>query len=110
MKKGYRQGDVFITETKSLETEIKSTHFYNGWKKRENPVVREGEVTGHAHKMVGDFELFEQWGQELTAIVGPKGANMVHEEHGTLELKPGTYFIGFQREYDEAEKIRRVMD
>ena len=33
-------------------------------------------------------------------VKAKKGAKIVHEEHGTIELEPGLYEVIRQREYD----------
>lgn len=96
------QGDVHIWKIASVPATAT---------KRESRVVREGEVTGHAHRIVGDaVEVYESNGR-LMAVVSGDGVSLVHEEHGPVVLEPGTYEFGPTFEYDyETEESRQVQD
>lgn len=71
-----------------------------------------GEATGHMHKLFGGkFELREhpqtktRWLKVVTPVM------LKHQEHTPIEINPGLYRIGIQREYDPFEKIaRQVQD
>lgn len=97
----WRQGDVFIIATDKLPVDLKP----------RPPVLAEGEVTGHAHRLragsaaqvLGDSKgslfLFVE-GDEIT---------IEHEEHGPVTIPRGGYIVRIQREYHPKE-IRRVID
>jgi len=78
---------------------------------RENGVVAYGEVTGHAHRVIGEATVFEAAADRL--IIEVTGtAELVHDEHATVPaevLTPGVYEVVGQREYSP-EAIRRVTD
>jgi hypothetical protein len=97
----WRQGDVFIIATPQLPA--------NGCQERR-PVLAEGEVTGHAHRIAdpASGRVFSV-GQELYLEVLGESATIVHEEHGPITLPRGGYTVRIQREYSP-EEIRRVMD
>jgi len=97
----WRQGDVFIIATPKLPA--------NGRQDRR-PVLAEGEVTGHAHRIAdpASGRVFSV-GPELYLEVVGESATIVHEEHGPITLPRGGYTVRIQREYSP-EEIRQVMD
>ena len=98
----YRHGDVMIASTESIPEEAK---------KRNDLVLAYGEITGHAHRVESDShaELYEL--EDLLFLeVFDSTARVVHEEHNTIELKPGRYRVWRQREYDPNEWERTVED
>lgn len=102
--KMYRQGDVLFKEVRSVP---------EGGKVRPSGHVLEGEVTGHIHR-VDERQLDEaqvlECGAGLFLNVGAEGGvSIVHEDHNTLVLPPGSYEIVRQREYSP-EEIRNVAD
>lgn len=78
-------------------------------KKLNHNRLAEGEVTGHAHRVIGKSELFEaDRGIDLSAKVK---VVIRHEEHGPITLVPGDYETGIVREMDHfAEEARNVID
>ena len=68
-------------------------------------ILAEGEVTGHAHRMIGPVRLFEA-GDDVY-MRAPKRITLAHEEHGTQTVEPGTYRIGRVQEYDYDESEAR---
>ena len=130
-QQGLRQGEILFIPIQLENGEIKEKVLKSLTRRADN-VIREGEVTGHKHEVVGNAIMFEgsrlangtllyAWEQanndkELTI---PKGDmfldannNVVikHPEHADLKLDKGQYIIRIQREYDEAERFRRVAD
>lgn len=87
-------------------------------------IIARGEVSGHAHIITGDVEMFELNGQ-VFAVVGKDGAYHQHYKEAmitekTFEAKgnisncdhtkdcpiaPGIYAIGLDRQYDPHEGI-----
>jgi uncharacterized cupin superfamily protein len=98
-----QQGDVNITITK----------IPTGAKKRQdnNAMVREGEATGHFHKIVGtDFEMLEL-GDQIFARILSGDCSIVHEEHKPIELPVGDYEFTPTHEYDHfLEESKEVKD
>lgn len=102
-----RQGDVGLAARPHLGGNIPDA----------KPVPREdgriilahGEVTGHAHAIVGDgVDLLETPdGRRFLQLVAPQ--ELTHEEHGTINLPEGTYEVIRQSEYSP-EAIRNVAD
>ena len=103
----YRQGDVFVEKVKALP---KSARLVD--RKDKRIVLAYGEATGHAHAIHESFvELYEDdngiyW---LRIPEGKNLATLVHEEHDTINLKPGIWRVNRQREYSP-DKIRVVYD
>ena len=96
----WRQGDVFIVATGALPAGLKP----------HRPVLAEGEVTGHAHRLQGGADA-QVWssGAELYLEVSGAEATITHDEHHPVTLPQGAYEIRIQREYHPKE-IRRVVD
>ena len=74
-------------------------------------VLAHGEATGHAHAIVEQGVRFfreDGAGAGLLRIPGG-GAQVVHEEHATIQLPKGLYRVIRQREFD-AGMARFVAD
>ncbi|HEX8221811.1 MAG TPA: hypothetical protein VF914_21665 [Chloroflexia bacterium] len=100
----YRQGDVALVRLPegSVPTGAQSV--------RENGriILAHGEVTGHAHEVVGgEAELWEAAG--LRYLTVERISELTHQEHGTITVHPGVYEVRRQREYSP-EEIRQVAD
>ncbi|MEU3533746.1 MULTISPECIES: hypothetical protein [Streptomyces] len=97
----YRQGDVLIVPvaeeavppgTDRLPRQPRDT--------RGRLVLALGEVTGHAHAVVGPGSLVRETGPFGTAYLHlPDGGRVVHEEHAAIALPKGWYRVVRQREY-----------
>jgi len=101
----YRHGDLCIKRIKELP---------NGLKKVNHNVLAEGEVTGHAHTLLGEvgdkFQLYEdEKGTLYLSVTAP--VEITHQEHGIHEIGEGVYVIEREREFDLfEEEIRKVRD
>ncbi len=101
MKK-YRQGDCLLIEVNS---------FPKGLVKKDNTIA-EGEATGHFHKFPSSkVEVFKNsTGQQYIQVNEPV-AELVHQEHDTMQLPQGKYQLVIQREFDVVEEVtRQVLD
>jgi len=93
-----QQGDVNIWKT---------TRLPKGAKEIGTNVVREGEVTGHMHEIVGsDFQLYSH-DDQVVAKIRSDDCELVHPEHGPIELEPGIWEFGGTHEYDYDRRSRR---
>lgn len=107
----FRQGDVLLQRVRSIP---------KGYTKKATDqgrvILAYGEVTGHAHQVVverTDAETVEAFLAEIngeTYLSAPAGAAVVHEEHGTIALEPGTYKVIRQREWTDEDEPRQVAD
>lgn len=95
--KAYRQGEVLIF--KLPKRMYGSIPTYSLRPKPDN-VIREGEESGHEHKVVGDAQLslFSHNQDEGIIDVGNEGAKITHPEHNDIDLKPGKYAVKTQKE------------
>jgi hypothetical protein len=102
-----RQGDLlFIPREREVSSWEKS-------KLQKNGVIREGEATGHHHKLADpcmgqvyrpDFGL-------PIVVTGEKCATVVHNEHGPVTLEANTaYDVHVAREWDITSGARYVAD
>lgn len=101
-----RQGDVLIVAIKELPRGAQALPHEGG-----RVVLAHGEVTGHAHSVAGAVaRLFAVSGVEDRFLEVSARVAVLHEEHAPIMLSPGTYRVIRQREYDDAEEVRRVAD
>ncbi|MFC1419119.1 hypothetical protein [Streptacidiphilus cavernicola] len=73
-------------------------------------VLALGEVTGHAHAVVGPGELLresDEFGPAWLRLA--EGGRVVHEEHAAIALAKGWYRVVRQREYTPGS-VRVVAD
>ncbi len=92
--KHYRQGDVLLIQIEGLPEDARETKP----DEEHRIVLAYGEVTGHAHAVsTAQADLYEAGQDRFLKI--QSGASLVHEEHSTIMLDPGTYKIVRQREY-----------
>lgn len=103
-----RQGDVLIVRADRIPSEAKPKPRDGG-----RVILAYGEVTGHAHA-IDDSPASPR----AALLDAPSGetylrvdalSQLVHEEHATIELEPGSYRVIRQREYSP-EAIRNVAD
>lgn len=77
-------------------------------KKKKNLIVREGEFSGHAHRLSGGTILLDREQMFLEIVEKTK---ISHEEHKTIEIEPGIYKVRDEVEYDYfTEQIEEVQD
>ncbi len=95
-----RQGDVFIIPISKLPGDLAGTR----------PVLAEGELTGHAHRVADPTtaQVFVGKAGLFLAVTADK-ATVVHDEHAPVTIPRGSYETRIQREYHPKE-IRRVVD
>ena len=97
----YRQGDVLIAPL--AESAVPRGALDAASEPRDGRgrlVLALGEVTGHAHAVVGPGRLIREasvFGPMLLQV--PEGARVVHEEHAAISLPKGWYRVIRQREY-----------
>jgi len=99
-----RQGDVLLIPVSGLDlsraNRIQPVH--------GRFVLADGEVTGHSHTVDCQTSgLFDLLGK--TVLVVDETTVLTHQEHGPIEIAPGSYWVVRQREYTP-QAIRRVAD
>ena len=95
-----RQGDIIIKQVDQLP---------KGLKIKMDNIILWGEVTGHAHRLVGGQTFTDSNGNVFLNLL--KTAKIVHEEHATIDLVKGKYVILRTREYDySSQKAKEVTD
>jgi hypothetical protein len=99
-----QQGDVCIERCKSIPKGAKKVN-----KTERGFVLAYGEVTGHAHVIKDDIEMYEVHGTLFIKTDSP--CKIQHEEHGSITVDPGIYEIGIIKEYNPFEmEIGNVRD
>ena len=97
-----RHGDLWFKYIEKLP---------EGLKELKTNIVAQGEVTGHAHTLIGDdFKIYEDnKGVMYLSISAP--TKITHQEHGVKEFAPGFIVVEHEREFDPfSEEIKRVQD
>ncbi|MGZ9929476.1 hypothetical protein ACXNSR_06230 [Streptomyces sp. NC-S4] len=97
----YRQGDVLIVP---LDESAVPPHAADADQEqrdgRGRMVLALGEVTGHAHAVLGPGRLVREPGAFGPLLLHlPDGGRVVHEEHAAIPLPKGWYRVVRQREY-----------
>ena len=113
-----RQGDVILE--KAGEVTVGELLEEN---EKNRVVLAHGEVTGHAHafyyeevtlpepkKAVQLFSLPDQGPIARRLLRLAERCFLRHEEHETISLPKGDYFVKIQHEGDEINELRRVAD
>lgn len=90
--------------------EIKGTEVKHGG----SLVLALGEKTGHKHVIStlnpNDLQAWKQLEGGWVITLKTEGT-LVHNQHGTLTIAPGTYRVGQEREHDYfSEVTRKVID
>lgn len=88
----WRQGDIFIETAGGIPT---------GAIRKAEPVLAEGELTGHFHRAEDDSAaaVFDHRGNMFLDVTADR-VRIVHDEHGPIELRRGAYRVWRQREYN----------
>lgn len=101
IKAQYRQGDVFL-----IAAELTG-------KKQAKPetrlVLEYGEVTGHAHAIheTEKIDLYLEGTRRYLEVC--LAAPLVHEEHDTITLPPGSYEVRRQYTWSVLEQMNKVV-
>ncbi|MFE2417263.1 hypothetical protein [Streptomyces hokutonensis] len=97
----YRQGDVLIVPVAQDAVPAHAEHAPRERRDgRGRLVLALGEVTGHAHAVVGPGELVREPGPYGPLLLHlPQGGRVVHEEHAAIALPKGWFRVVRQREY-----------
>ena len=97
----FRQGDVLIVPIgeSALPPHVGDTQG-EPRDARGRMVLALGEVTGHAHAVLGPGRLLRDPGRPGRLLLHlPDGGRVVHEEHAAIPLPKGWYGVVRQREY-----------
>lgn len=105
-------GDVFLTKVEKLPENFEALT------KSKDSCLAYGEATNHHHKLFrfgedtgsAAFDLrIADDGKRYLKVLEP--TILKHQEHRPIEIPPGYYDVGIQREYDPFLKIaRQVVD
>lgn len=108
--KPIRQGDVLLVPVTSAPQGATARR-----PGKRGHVLMEGEATGHAHTIEareGVALVTAEQAQELRMwllVETDEPVDLVHEEHSTLAIPPGSYEVIRQVEY-APEELRAVAD
>jgi len=105
--KAFRQGEVLIFKLRKNATIGR----YEKPVPVPNNVIREGEKSGHEHKVEGQAQLSLFPGNDEGIIkVGKEGATVTHPEHDPIKLPEGTYAVKTQKEATGQNRHQSVKD
>lgn len=98
-----RHGDVVLYPVSASKVKGKVV------KQNGKFVLAEGSTTGHKHVLTAKMEIKQdKKGVYLSLKADGK---LTHEEHATITLPKGNYFVGQEREVDNFTKtVRQVVD
>ena len=95
----FRQGDVLLVGVHEIPEEAEPEP------RSGRIVLAEGEATGHAHAIhERDARTFTYEGERF--LLTRSKAQLIHEEHGPIEVPQGSWRIVIQREYEPAPADR----
>ena len=96
----FRQGDVLLVEVDEIPDASRAEP------RSGRIVLAEGEATGHAHAIhEPDARTFEYEGERF--LLTRSKAQLVHEEHGPIEVPAGAWRVVIQREYEPAAGVEQ---
>ena len=102
----YRQGDVLLVAVDGVPPGASSVGRDGG-----RLVLAYGEATGHAHTIESDHAALLATGPGVFLDVrGPEPVMLVHQEHESIAVDPGTYRVVRQREYTPRAAPQWVAD
>jgi hypothetical protein len=103
MKTTFRQGDCMLIAIDEIPTAATAVEP----RKDNRLVLLEGEATGHFHQFMDaqDVRMYVAHGGARYLDVGALTA-LTHDEHSTVDVPKGKYFIPVQVEYTPAELVR----
>jgi hypothetical protein len=104
----YRQGDVLLRAVAASPPNVSPIPREDG-----RIVLAHGEATGHSHAIADPrAELVVERGtnRRLLLVRGDAPVDLVHEEHATLRIAPGTYEVRGQREFVPQRQWSPVQD
>ncbi len=108
MKNFISHGDVNLHPVKDIPKELKEVKHTGSF------ILAYGEVTGHSHRIAVAEPQTMRILQDMNGniyIELLKEAQIDHEEHGVLTVKPGWYFQVQERERDWfSQTNRKVID
>lgn len=105
MREQIRQGDVLLEEIKNGNESLKDKIPIA----KDSKVLAYGEKTGHSHILTGDVNFYNTGNDQVICQVNGS-AQLIHEEHGHIDVPKGEYLVIIQREFDAVRGIRTVMD
>jgi hypothetical protein len=95
-----RHGDLLLKTVKDIPEKAV---------KLGTDTLQEGEVTGHRHRLKGDFDILIENNQKF--VNAKSELELVHEEHNTIQIPIGKYVLFQEREFDLSDGLfREVLD
>jgi hypothetical protein len=101
----FQQGDVLIKPVSELPHWQREEAMKRDKQDVGELVVAQGETTGHSHVIRGKIVKFvpKQASNNMIVFELTEPCTISHEEHNTITLPAGTYYIDQVREFDHFE-------
>jgi hypothetical protein len=104
----YRHGDLGISPINELPENLEEVG-------GDGFVLAVGETTGHRHIIIKqspetEIKIYQDIVGRHYLKIEKGNAVIKHEEHKPIVLQPGIYIQDVQREFDELEELRKVVD
>lgn len=96
-----RQGDVFLKRINKIPHNTK----------KKNTTLAYGEITGHHHSFAKQalVSVFADADGKQYCDVQQESI-LEHQDHAHVKVPAGIYEVVIQREFDQVEGVRQVMD
>ena len=108
MTRLFAQGDILLEEISSApKSNLGVCH-----RRAKSAIIAEGEASGHSHRLAGEFVFYrdDALARDIPdrlylghLRVGGTAAQLLHEEHAALALKPGVYRVRRQRQLEPTD-------
>lgn len=101
----YRQGDVLVVRVDYIPDDVTPVKREDG-----DVVLAHGEITGHRHRIPSRHASLYRSETDALYMKVTAPVALLHEEHTTVKIPPGSYRITLHHEYQPAELPRQVVD
>jgi hypothetical protein len=101
----YRQGDVLLIPVACIPENAQAVPIEHG-----RVILAHGEATGHHHSFEAGPDVQLLMADKERFLQVSKQSDLTHQEHATISVPPGTFQVVRQREYDDTEEWRYVVD
>ena len=102
-KRIFRHGDILIREVESIPKSVIPIN---------TKILAEGEQTGHHHKLIGSFQIFQE-NDSLSQnrfLEIMEETTLTHQEHHQITIPVGKYVVVHERQHNPLAQVERVQN